>query len=62
MKEGAVFIARPSKENRQLVLKRPRVLDRFQGRVFKGKVKEKVTGCVISLSTTLCLVDGEVTG
>ena len=62
VKEGAVFIARPSKENRQLVLKRPRVLDRFQGRVFKGKVKEKVTGCVISLSMTLCLVDGEVTG
>ena len=31
------FIAGPSKEYEQLVLKKPEPLDGFQGRVFKGK-------------------------
>ena len=38
----------PSKENGQLMLKRPKVPDGFQGRVFKGKVRERVSGCMIS--------------
>ena len=39
----------PSKENGQLTLKRPELLEGFQGRVFKGKVRESIKGCVISL-------------
>ena len=31
----------PSKENEQLMLKRPELPEGFQGRVFKGKVREK---------------------
>ena len=38
----------PSKENRQLMLKRPKFPSGFQGRVFKGEVE----GCVISLCTS----------
>ena len=44
VKEGAAFIASPSKEYRQLMLKRPELFDGFQGRVFKGKVRETVAG------------------
>ena len=42
-----VLKVRPSKENWQLMLKRPELLDGFQGGVFKGKVKEKVAGYLI---------------
>ena len=34
MKESTVFIAGPSKENGQLMLKRPKLLNGFQGMVF----------------------------
>ena len=47
MKESVTFIAPPSKESRQLVLKRPKFLDGFQGKVFKDRVREGVVGCVI---------------
>ena len=35
-----------SKEYGWLMLKRPKHPDKFQGRVFKGKVRERVAGCV----------------
>ena len=38
MKESTVFIVRPSRENGQLLLKRPELPDEFQGRV-SGKEK-----------------------
>ena len=38
----------PSKESRQLVLRRPDLPKGFQGQVFKDRVREGVVGCVIS--------------
>ena len=38
----------PSKENGQLMLKRPELPDGFWGRAFKGKVREGVAGYLIS--------------
>ena len=49
-----------SRENRQPVLKR--LLDGFQGRVFKDSVKEMVWGHLISSCTILWLIEGEVPG
>lgn len=46
----------PSKENGQLVLKRPKLLDAFLGRDFEGNVKEGVAGCIIGLCIVLWLV------
>ena len=48
----------PIKENGQLMLKRPRLPDGFQGRTFKGNICGE--GC--SVWTFLWLVDGQVTG
>ena len=46
MKESATFMAvycrAPSKDSRQLVLKRPELPDGFQGKVFKDRMRE---GC-----------------
>ena len=53
MKESTVFIAGPSKENGQLILKRPEPPDGFQERLFKDSVRERVTGCMISSCTIL---------
>ena len=39
----------PSKENGQLMLKRPTLPDGSWGKAFKGKVREMSTGCLISL-------------
>ena len=36
----------PSKENGQLVPKRPKLPDVLQPRVFKGKVRERVMGAI----------------
>ena len=44
------------------MLKRPELPEGFQGRVFKGKMKERVVGCMISSCSILWLVEGEVTG
>ena len=41
----------PTKEKGQLLNKRPELPDGFQGRVFKGKVRERVAGYLISLWT-----------
>ena len=61
-KESTAFIAGcPSKENGQLMLKKPEILDGFQDSVFKDSVRERFSGCVISSHTILWLVDGEVT-
>ena len=38
VKESTVFIAGPSKEKRQRMLKRPKLPDGFQRRVFKGNI------------------------
>ena len=32
----------PSKESRQLVLKRPKLPEGFQGKVFKNRVRDRV--------------------
>ena len=53
---------RPTKEFRQLVFKRPKLLEGFQGKVFKDRVREGVMGCVISSWTFFWLFHGEVTG
>ena len=50
----------PSKESWQLVLKRPKHPDGFQGKVFKTRVREWVAGCVISSRTFFCVIGGEV--
>ena len=40
MKESTAFILRAaSKENRQLILKRPNLCNGFQKRVFKGNIR-----------------------
>ena len=49
-----------SKENRQLMLRRPELRDGFQGRGFKGSVREGATEYVISLCTILGLVGMKV--
>lgn len=40
LKESAVFVARPNKEYGQLIFNSPELSDGFQGKVFKGKVRE----------------------
>ena len=57
MKESTAFIAGPSKENGQLMLKRSE-LNGFQERVFKGNIWGE--GC--SSWNFFWLVDGKVTG
>ena len=51
----------PSKESRQLVLKRPELPTGFQGKVLKDGVREEVAVYVISFWTFFWLVGGEVT-
>ena len=46
----------PNKQNGKLMLKRPKFLDGFQGRVFKVTVGEGATGHVISSCKILELV------
>ena len=43
-----VYCKPPSKENGQVLLKRPELPDGFWGRAFKGKVREGVAGYLIS--------------
>ena len=43
-----VYCRVPSKEYRWLMLKRPKLLNSFQGKVFKGRVRESVVWYVIS--------------
>ena len=49
----------PSKENGQLILKRPKFPKGFQGRVFKDRVKKRASGYVISSWTFFWLVGDE---
>lgn len=44
------------------MLKRPKLTDGFRGRVFKGNLKVRVAGVMISLWTSSQLVDGDVWG
>ena len=53
VKESMAFIARPSKEITQLMRKRPEFPNGFHRRAFKDRVRERVTGCMISLCTIL---------
>ena len=46
----------PSKENGQLMLRRPELPNPFQGRGFKSSVREGAAGCMISLCKILGLV------
>ena len=39
--ENTVLIAASGKENRQRILKRPEIPDAFQGRIFKGSMRER---------------------
>ena len=49
VKESIEFIARPSKENKQLMFKRPKFPHGFQGRMFKGKFGGSAAGGVTFL-------------
>ena len=49
------LLQEPSKESRQLVLKRPQIPSGFQGKVFKNTVKEGVCGCVDKLMDILVM-------
>jgi len=51
LKESEALIGRPHKEYGLLMLKR--LSDEFQGRVFKGQVRERIAGYVISLCMIL---------
>lgn len=55
-----VYLQVPSKEERQLMLRRPELPDGFQGRGFKGSMREGAAECVISLCTVLGLVGMKV--
>jgi hypothetical protein len=49
VKESAAFILQtPSKENRQLMLRRPKLPDGFQGRGFKGRGRRGCWGMASS--------------
>ena len=52
----------PSKKSRSLVLRRPGLLGGFQGRDFKDRIRECLSGTVISSWTFFWLVGGEVSG
>ena len=52
----SIYCRMPNKQNGKLMLKRPKFLDGFQGRVFKVTVREDSIGCVISSCTILELV------
>ena len=45
-----------SKENRQLILKRPKLPDGFQGKGFQGSVREGAAVCELSLLLALGLI------
>lgn len=49
-------------ESKQLLLKRPKLPDGFQGKVFNARVRERVAGYVISSWTFLLLVGSVVIG
>ena len=48
MKANVAFITRPGKENWWQCSKKSELPNGFQGRIFKGKLRERVAGCVIS--------------
>jgi len=48
-----MFIAEPSRQFERLMLKRLALPNGFQGESFNGKVRERVSGCLISLFTFL---------
>ena len=52
----------PSEENGHLMLKRPKLPYDFWEKVFKGKVGERVSRCLISLWIFFSLVGSEVIG
>ena len=56
---GKVPNAEPNKKNGQLMFKRPEDRNALQERVFKSKVKEQVTGWMISSCTSFSLAGGE---
>ena len=48
VKKSTAFVCRvPTKENGQLLLKRPGLPSGFQARVFKGNTGMRVVGCVV---------------
>ena len=51
-----IYCRAPSRENGQLMLKKPEYPDGFQGRGFKGNVREGAAVCEISLCIVLRLV------
>ena len=57
---GKVPNAEPNKKHGQLIFKRPENRNAFQERVFKSKVKEQVTGWMVSSCMSFSLGGGEV--
>ena len=49
----SLYFRTPNKENGQLMFNRPKLPNDFQGRSFKGIVKEGASGYIISLCTIL---------
>ena len=37
----------PSKDQRQLLLRRPKFLDSYQGKTLKDRMRERLVGCVL---------------
>ena len=58
----SVYCMEPSKESRQLVLKRPELCDGFQRKVLKDRVREGDCGVCDKLWTFFWLVGGKVSG
>lgn len=48
MKGSEAFTANPSKEYGKLMFKKLDLLDDFQGKIFKDRVREKVVGSLTS--------------
>lgn len=51
----SAYCRAPNKESRQLVLKRPELLDGFQGKVFKDKLREGSCGVHAQLMEILLI-------
>ena len=61
-KKYSVYCRAPSKEYGKRIPKRPNLPDGFQGKVFKDRVRERVSVYLISSWTFFWLVGGEVIG
>ena len=52
----SIYCKAPRKEYRRLIFKRPDISSGFQESILKGKMRERVSGCMISSCTVLWLM------